>query len=365
MKEFKTAKIFAEESPELYKVWKDYSDHYLFEDRGIKGKQFSSISLGDKEKVINKLFAEEVARRSKVSLSDYDNNDTMHYSINPMVKAFADAIYDKMIDMIIPDVMNTSVSLISEVVNVDWGDSAKFDLENNALYNVSKAGFRQRNAMFQRLENQTVTVVPDNYEVSTQCTLFEVLTGRKMIAKETMKAALSIQAEIANGAWSAFDTACSASTVPSALKVTNYTQPTAVTLADTVTAWNQGRKAVFAGTPLALNNILPSNANYRYTLDDAMVRLGYIPNFMTYDVLPTPNFADYTSTTYGLKLPNNKIYVVSPASDKVIKIAMGQSLTITSGIFENANLSQTITTTKAWGVVAVTNSIAGVITTSV
>ena len=144
--------------------------------------------------------------------------------------------------------------------------------------------------------------------------------------------------------------------------MTNYSQDSAVTLADTVTAYNGGRKAVFAGTPLALKNIVPANANYRYTLDDAMVKLGYVPTFMTYDVMPTPNYADYTSTTYGLKLPNNKIYVVSPASDKVIKVAIGGSLTIPSGTYENANMAQTMTTMKAWSAMAVTNSIAGVIT---
>ena len=102
--------------------------------------------------------------------------------------------------------------------------------------------------------------------------------------------------------------------------------------------------------------------NYRYTLDDDMVRLGYVKDFMTYDVIPTPNFADRKSTTYGLKLPDNKIYVVSPASDKIIKIAVGGSLTVPSGQFENANMSQAHTINKAWGIVACTNSICGQIT---
>jgi hypothetical protein len=360
MKEFNLKK-FSDESPELYKAFKDYADHVFSVERNIKGKQFSAISLDDKEKVINKLFADEVAKRSNVSLSSYDG-DMMHYSVNPVVKAFADSIFDRMIDMILPQVLNTSIGLISEIVNVDWGDTAKFDLDNNALYNVSKAGYRQKNTTFQQLEGQTVTLAPQAHQVSTICTLFEVLTNRKSIAKETMKVAKSIEAEMANETWDAFSTACEATTVPTALKVTNYTQESAVTLADTITSYNNGSKAVFAGTPLALNNILPANANYRYMLDDNMVKIGYIPTFMTYDVMPTPNFADYTSTTYGLKLSNKKIYVVSPASDKIIKVAVGGTLTIPSGTYENANLSQTMSTMKSWDVMAATNAIAGVIT---
>ena len=360
MKNFNIKK-FSDESPELYKAFKDYADHVLSTERGVNGKTFSQHSLDDKEKVINKLFAEEIARRSNVSVSQY-NGDYMHYSINPVVKSFGDAIYDSMIDMILPDILNTSVGLISEIVNTDWGDVAKFELENNALYNVSKAGYRQKNTSFQRLENQTVTVVPEMHQVSTMCTLFEVLAGRKSIAKEAMKAVKSVEAELINETWDAFSTACGASATPTALKVSNYTQASAITLATTVTAYNGGRQAVFAGTPLALNNILPTNANYRYTLDDDMVKLGYVPNFMTYDVMPTPNYADYTSTTYGLKLSDKKIYVVSPASDKVVKVAIGGSLSVSSGTFENANMAQTMTTMKAWSAVAVTNSIAGVIT---
>lgn len=361
MRELNSVKKFSEESPELYKAFKDYADNVLAVERNVQGKVFSSVSLDDKEKVINKLFAEEVAKRSKVSVADYEG-DIAHYAQNPMVKSFADAIIDKMIDMVLPEMLNTSVGLIAEISYADWGDTAKFELENNALFNVSEAGYRQKNTLFQQLENQTVTLAPEPREVSVIATLFEILAGRKSIAKYVIKAVKSIEAEMANEAWDAFETACSATTVPTALKVTNYTQDTAITLAETVTAWNGGKKAVFAGTPLALKSIVPANANYRYTLDDAMVKLGYIPQFNTYDVMPTPNFADYKSTNYGLKLNNKKIYVVSPSADKLIKIVVGGTMSIPSGTYENANLAQTQTIMKSWKAGCVTNAIAGVIT---
>lgn len=360
MKEMISVKKFAEESPELFKAFKDYADNVMAVERDMKGKSFSNVSLDDKEKVINKLFAEDIARRSKVTVEDY--GDMMHYSRDPRVKAFADTNVDHMIDMILPDALNSSVGLIAEIDYVDWGDVAEFELENNALFNVSKAGHRQKNATFQQLENQTVTVPTEPRQVSVMCTLFDILTNRKSIARYVMKAVKSIEIDMANEAWDAFATAVGGATVPNKLKVGNYTQESAVTLADTVTAYNGGAKAVFAGTPLALSNILPTDANYRYTLDDAMVRLGYVPQFMTYDVMPTPNFADYKKGDYSLKLPNDKIYVVSPASDKVIKIAVGKALTTQSGRDENANRAETITIGKDYGIMAVTNSIAGVIT---
>lgn len=361
MRELNSVKKFAEESPELYKAFKDYADNVMAVERNIKGKSFSAVSLDDKEKVINKLFADEVSRRSKVTVEDYEG-DMMHYSKDPRVKAFADAMVDHMIDMVIPDIMNSSVGLIADISYTDWGDVAEFELENNGLFNVSKAGYRQKNTLFQQLENQTVTLAPEPRQVSVICTLFEILTGRKSLAKYIMKAVKSMEAEMLDEVWDAFTTAVSAVATPSALKVSNYTQATAVELADKVSAWNGGRKAVFAGTPLALSNILPANAGFQYTLDDDMVKLGYIPDFMTYPVMPTPNFADRKSTTYGLKLPNNKIYVVSPQADKIVKVAIGKALSNQSTIDENANRAETMTIGKGWSCMACTNAIAGVIT---
>ena len=361
MNELISVKKFAVESPELYKLFRDYADQYLAVEKGYKGKTFSqNLSMDEKEKAINKAFAEEIAKKSGVKAEAYDG-DMMHYSANPMVKSFADAIEDKMIDMIIPEVINTSIGLIADISYIDWGDTASFDLENGSLFEVCQAGFDQKGTVAQELTDQTVTVVPTAHQITTRASLFDILTGRKSLAKYAMKAALSMQAKIANDAWAAFATAASQAVIPTQLYVDTYTDNSAIHLAETVTAWNAGKKAVFAGTPVALNQLLPTNANYRYTLDDAMVRLGYIPQFKNYDVMVTPQFANYSSSTYGLTLDDTKIYVVSPASDKLIKVAIGGSMTIPAETYGNADLTQEQTIMKSYGVVAASNAIAGAI----
>lgn len=364
MKELNSVKTFAQESAELYTAFKDYADHTLAVERDFKGKQFSAKSLDDKEKVINKLFADELAKRSGYKFEGATNNELAGYSQNPMVRYFADTISTQLIDMVLPEILNSSVGLIAEIRYIDWGDSAKFDLENNALFNVSKAGYRQKNTLFQKLEDQTVTLAPVMHEVSVITNLFNVLCGRDSIAKYIMKAVKSIEAEMLNEAWSAFTTAVTASTVPSTLKVTNYGEASAITLAEKVTAWNGGKKAVFAGTPVALKALLPSNANYRYTLDDTFVKLGYIPTFDNYDVVPMPQVADYASTDYGMKLDDKKIYVISPTADKVVKVVVGGTMANTDTGYVNANLAQTGTIGKAWECACITNSIAGYIGTT-
>ena len=358
MKELLTAKRFGENSKELYTAFRDYFDHTQ-SIKGIVGKTFSAQSLDDKEKVINKLFAEELEKRSGIKMAS--SSDIAHYANNIVVKTYADEIVDAMIDMILPEVLLQSVGLIADIRFLDWGDTANFELENNALFTVSQAGYRQKNSIFQKQENTNATLAPIAHQVAVITSLFNVLTGRDFIAKYVMKAVKSIEAQMLNEAYDAFVTAVTAGSVPSALKITTYTDESAITLAETVTAWNQNRKAVFVGTPVALKSLLPTNSNYRYTLDDTFVKLGYIPQFNNYDVVPMAQMADYTSTTYGLKLDDNKIFVVSPSSDKVIKIAVGGTMSITSGVYENANLAQTGSIMKAYAVGAITNSIAGYI----
>ncbi len=358
MRELNSVVAFAKESDELYKAFKDYKDHWLSANRKVKGKAFSDKSLDDKDKVITKLFSDEVAKRSGMSR---DGVDMAHYANNPMVKYFADTIVDTLIDAVIPDILNTSVDLIAEIQYLDWGDTGKFDIRNNGLFNVSKAGYRNRDTLMQRIDDVTYTLAPENHEVTVYTPLFDILTGRKNLGEYVMRVVLSIEAEMLDEAWGSFTTAISAVTVPTALKVTNYTEKSAITLAQTVQAYNRATP-VFAGTAVALKDLLPDNSQFRYFLDDDYFKVGAVPTFNGYVVLTIPQIAnknDYTN--YTLALDDDKIYVLTPSTDKIVKVVVGNSLSHAETAFFNANLNNVNTIQKAWSAGVITNSIAGVI----
>lgn len=359
MRESKAIKQFASDSKELYTTWNDYKNQYLATARNVKGLSFSDKSLSDKDAVITKLFVSEVAKRSGVS---YEGEvDKVHFANNPMVRFYADEIKDRMIDMILPDILNTSVGMVADIQYLDWGDTGKFDIKNNALFTVGKAGYRNRNTLAQRLENQTVTLAPVNHELTVISNMFNVLTGRDTIGEYLVKVALSIEAEMLNEIWGAFEAAFTAVTVPSAFKVTNFAETTATQLAQRVSAWNRS-PAAFIGTTVALGKILPSETRYRFFLNDEPWKIGYVKDFRGYDVIETKNYADYKSNDYDMVLSDSNIYVVSPAVDKMVKVCVGGSLSHTEDGFFNANLSQVGTVTKAWDSAVVTNAVAGVIT---
>ena len=359
--EFANVKAFAEVSKDLYDAMKAFSLNYNNERKGLVA--FSDHSREEMAKLINKAFALEVSRQSGVELPNLnDKTEVRRFAMNPMVKYFANQIQDVMIDMILPETLLTgSLRYFADMRNADLGDTIKFDIKSNSLFTVSKAGNRQRTTNQQKTFRTTVTMTGVNHEITIGTTLFEMLTGQSYLAEEVMKVARSIETSMLFEAYDAFKTEMNGLT--GNLVVANYSEEDLITLCETVTAYNQGRKAVIIGTPLALKAVLPTDQNYRYLLDDAYVKLGHLAQFNGYDVLPMEQVANpYSATPYALKLDDTKIYVVSPASDKIVKIGLfGGTFSHQDNSYDNANKTIENTTEKSWEVAVVTNSVAGVV----
>ena len=359
--EFANVKAFAEVSKDLYDAMKAFSLNYNNERKGLVA--FADHSREEMAKLINKAFAMEVSRQSGVELPNLeDKTEVRRFAANPMVRYFANQIQDVMIDMILPETLLTgSLRYFADMKNADLGDTIKFDIKSNSLFTVSKAGNRQRTTNQQKTFRTTVTMTGVNHEITIGTTLFEMLTGQSYLAEEVMKVARSIETSMLFEAYDAFTTEMNGLT--GNLAVANYAEEDLITLCETVTAYNQGRKAVIVGTPLALKAVLPTNDNYRYLLDDAYVKLGHLAQFNGYDVLPMEQVANpYSATPYALKLDDTKLYVVSPASDKIVKIGLfGGTFTHQDNSYDNANKTIENTTEKSWEVAVVTNSVAGVV----
>ena len=360
--EFANVKAFAEVSKDLYEAMKAYSLNYNLERKGLKA--FSDHSQEEMNKSINKVFAIEVAKQSGMPLPTDLNNKTelRRYAMNPMVKFFANQIRDVMIDMVLPETLLTgSLKYFADMRFADLGDTIKFDIKSNSLFTVSKAGNRQRTTNQQKTFRTTVTMSGDNHEITVGTTLFEVLTGQSYLAEEVMKIARSIETAMLFDAYDAFTTEMNA--LSGNLAVANYAESSLISLCETVTAYNQGRKAVIIGTPVALKAVLPANSNYRYFLDDTYVKLGHLPTFNTYDVLPMEQVANpYAATPYSLKLDDTKLYVVSPAASKLVQIGVfGGTFSHQDDNYDNANKTIEHTVEKAWNTMVATNSIAGIV----
>lgn len=340
MRDFITTKKFAETNADLYKLMSAYAQ----------------APTKELENAINKCFTETIIEKVGYGSEKYGEGKMAlkNYSQDPVYRSFADATIGAMISAVLPDVINPSLSLISEIVNTDYGDVATFDIENNGFYRVAKAGYRTTHVDVQVMEGQSVSVTPEDYRITLQFNHYDILSGRKNVAKEVMRAAKSLEADYCNTVWSLAMGAVRDVTSP--LKVTNLTVDSAIDIGTRVSAWNNA-SAVFAGTPIAISKLIDDQGNgFRYYFDDAN-KLTSARDFHGFGVIPTPNPADYKSENYGLLLDNEEIFVLSPASDKIAKVAIGAVAAKTKE-FDDA---EKITISGRFGAIVATSAVAGII----
>ena len=345
-------------------AFRDYMGHYMTEVAKRKGYIYdNTVSFAEKEVKINKLMMDEITRMSGLSFSNGMASPEM-ISSNPNLRWAAFAVVNSLIDMIVPEVLDKSIGIYTEQRVGAYGDSFSFTVEPNDLFYVSKVGHDQRTTEFQKQFVGQTTIIPETRALTVSVNFYKVLCGKESLAKFVMKAILSLEAQITKEVYVAFDTAMAALPTTSAidnLHLSGWNADSAVRIAQTVSAFNNGADPVFIGTKLALNKALPYNANYHYDFESDYVRVGFIRNFMGYDALELKQVADWKNP-HKLVLNDKRIYVVSPAYGKIVKLCYeGGSRTINRDFEDSADMEASTTIFKSYGIGIATNAIAGVI----
>jgi hypothetical protein len=351
-----------------YKMFYDYWNQYRSQN-GAKNVEFQTnkedgtpITFAEKEEKMTAALRKEILRVS--GIKDFGDFPTEQWVTHPMLNWATFAVVSALVDMILPETIIDTIGLYTDVRTIGWGDSAAFDVEPRDLFVVSKSGKAQRTSEIHKQFRGQVTIIPVMHELSVQVSLYKVLSGAESLANFVAKVVRSVETQVTLDAYNAFATAMAAlsNTATTGLRVSGYTQAYLLRLCQQVTAWNGGAKAVVAGTPLALINILPDDANYRYILESDYVKIGYIRTAFGYDVMSLPQVADYT-TPWAMALDDTKLWIVSPSSQKILKLVLeGSTLSNTTQPYQNANLTQNSTLYKSWNVGVATNSVGGIIT---
>jgi hypothetical protein len=349
-------------SEKLSEQFVDYWKHYQATQAGKKVDYDTTISFAEKEAQLNSALRKEIMKRANVNYATEANID--EWFNHPLVAHEVFAVSNALIDMILPDSIIDTIGLYTDVRVGGWGDSFAFDIEPRDLFVVSKHGKAQRSVEVKKQFRGQVTIIPEFRELSVAVSMYGVLTGKESLANYVAKCARSIETQMSIDAYNAFATAMTAlsNTATTGLRIAGYSQANLIRLCEQVGAWSLGAKPIVIGTATALLNVLPDDANYRYTLSDPYTTIGYIPTINGYDVMRMPQVADL-DTFAALKIAQDRLWIVAPSSQKIVKLCLeGNTISNTSGVFDNANLSQTSTMTKSWGVGIATNAIAGVIT---
>lgn len=343
---------------------KDYMNHYLSETMGKTGYIYDKeVAFSTKEDILKAEMKQQVEALAGVNFSDSDVAQSL-FAKHPSVKWAAMAVVESLIDMILPDVLVKEIGMFVDFRNLNAGDSAAFHIKPNDLFYVSKAGRNQRVTEFQRQFDSTTTIIPEVRALTVDANLYRIICGMDSLADLVMKAVLSLETLIRKEVYGSLNAAMLA--LPStpadgALKVTGYTKPTAIKLAQTVQAYNNGMKPIFVGTKLALSKILPTDSNFRYEETSSLFKLGYIPTPFGYDCFELEQVADWADK-YKLVLDDTTIYVISPGAGKLIKFVYeGIPMESTVEANESADRTTAVCIQKSYGFAVATNATAGVI----
>ena len=346
----------------LQKQFLDYWTHYRVAELGKSGEYDTSLTLDEKGDKLNASLRREILKRTGISYANEAN--VAEWFNHPLVAHEVFAVSNALIDMVLPDSIIESIGLYTDVKVAGWGDSFAFDFEPRDLFVVSKHGKAQRSTEIHKQYRGQVTLIPEWHQISVGVSMYAVLSGKESLAKFIMKAVRSIETQMTLDAYDAFAAAMSAldATATTGLRVAGYSQSNLIRLCEQVGAWSMNAKPVVVGTATALLNVLPDDANYRYTLNDSYAKLGYIPTISGFDVMRMEQVADL-GTFAALKIANDRLWIIAPQTDKIVKLCMeGNTISNTSGVFENANLMQTSTLMKSWVAGVATNAVAAVIT---
>ncbi len=369
-----TAKTIAfaggEQNLTAYKMFVDYWNHYRsLNDKSNKQYDFikvrtdgTSVTFEEKEEAMNKALRAEILRIA--GIANFDSMPLEQWITNPMIKWAVFAVVNQLVDMVLPETLIQTIGLYTDVRTIDWGDSAAFDIRPRDLFVVSKAGKGMRSAEVHKQFTGQVTVTPIMRELTVEVSLYKVLSGKENLGDFVAKAVRSLESEMTRDAYTTFNTAMGnlSGAGDTQLLYAGYDQANLISLAQKVSAWNGGNKAVIVGTPVALLSVLPNDANYRYTLESDYVRIGYINTMAQYDIMAIPQVADWV-TPFKLLLDDTRLYVVSPSAQKILKLVLeGSMLSNSDQPFEKSNLVQDATLFKSWGTAVATNAIAGLMT---
>lgn len=341
---------------DLIPAWKDYVNHYRKENFSTKKTVSGTKTLEEKEALVNKMAFSEIAKFANMDTSFIGQ---AQMSTNPMYRWAFFAVVNKLVDIVIPDVVAEDFYMFADVSVVGKGNSGKFTIKSSDLFEVSINANSRRHINAQRQFTGEKTLTPVNHTITTQVDLYRVMAGEESLVEYAIKVILSIEAEIALDI--AFAMQESFDTRTTNFKEKGFTPTTFKKLATRVASANGGRKAVAVSTEIGLMDVMPTDDYLKLGLGDTYNSIGYLPVFLNTPLVALAQKIDWASADYDFAISDKFIYFVSPGAQKLIQIVFeDEGLYIADDVFANGNLIQNASMHKGWVTGLITNNHFGV-----
>lgn len=351
---------FASEDADSMKLVESFNDYYLhyMGMQGAKGVDYSkNVTFKEKEQAINQAILDEVIRRSGVPESQTSNMAT--FASHPSVTWATFAVITTLIDTAVPISLDRLIAPWADIRYGGYGDSFKFTSASTGFLKVTRAGRAQRLAERQRIVRGEFMVETEPHMLTLETDLYRLLLGLDSLAEMTAAVTRSMANAIAGEALAALGTAVTElPTGADGLLVNGYTQDDLVKLINRVAAYNGGGIPWIMGSLPAVSKILPEATLASISVDSDYFALGHVTRAMNspvYVLPPAPLGAPYGTA------PSDDIIYIMPVFGKPIKVGVGGEMRHQSGQFDYADLTQTTTMWKDFGVLAATGTVFGAI----
>lgn len=314
-----------------------------------------SIPMAEMSEKIQRGFFAEIERLSGQKREDNPNT----WLVNPQVQWACFAIVNETINSLVPQYMTNSLAPFVDFKTIGYGDIVKFDVKPRALYTISRGGQGERTSFRQKQYKGTVVLSPVEHIVTVFADMYAVLAGKEDIADFVRLAVISIEREMTVDAIKALTTGLTAANYPSEfIEEGAWNAQTAIQLAQKVQAYNYGAKPVIMGTAAALAKVLPdSSLGYRMQVAGADGAVRFIKDFYGYELFELTQIP--SGNNFGMLLDDDTLYFVSPATDKIIKGVMCNTLTNSNQFYDNADITSNFTLRRGWEFVMASAGYAG------
>lgn len=256
---------------------------------------------------------------------------------SPVVNKNADVyqnynvVIAEIINAIAPTVVSRAYTrYLTEVRQVGWGDTARFIVKSNALFQVNEIAEGVNRGVLQPIYNEEYVVNCKTIEIATSIDWYAVASGVAIDWGDfAYRAGRSfeeyIMVKIVMAMAQVSEIAGEAYTI-NGVDTEDWT-----TLADRVSAANGGARVYAVGTMAALNQAIPSTVGLQYGLGEEVAKDGFLNRYLGVPLFPIDQAIRGTkvNTTADLMIPTNVIYMIASDANKPIKIVFeGDSVTV-------------------------------------
>lgn len=302
-----------------------------------------AVQTSENHEKLNKAFFAEVNAKSGVNAEGLSTEALLSH---PSYRWSFMSVVDATVNAILPNILTDTIGLIADLRFVSLGDIVKFKIMPNQFFTVSKGGTGERTIHRQKDFAADVVISPVEHIVTVYVDMYRVMARKEDIVDFIRRVVLAIEQSMYADILDALTTGL-ASIPQGTYNVTGaFDMGKLVKMAETVEVYNAGSRPMIVGSATALMKVLPdSTLGYRGNFDANGGSIELIKDVYGYDVMRLKNAA---SKAGGLVLPDDTVFVVSPAVDKLVKVAVSNALINSNQFYENGDLTQNYSMRKNW-----------------